>query len=1032
MENAVIKRCFCMAVALAALLTLEAQTYYSCDFEDEQENAQWVMNAGNLGKKCKNKWFIGEGAHNGGRKGMYISNDSVTPSYIAVPTIVSAYRPLTLSPGEYTLSLDWQAFGFDPEDDALYVCWMPDSLQVVSSDNALSMFPWIEEWALDFGKTTGIRLNSSPWQSSTAKFLADGTPYNLVFVWVNGGNGIYPPPACVDNIMIMPESECSSPTSIDIETSGSDVIISWKGSAPTYDLRIKNGEDGNWTEYPQYPSTLITLPNIEEGLIDVYVRSVCDANTVSPWVSKNQFIYFKGTRCIEYLDLESAHGSYLIKNTENEVQGILDAGYASYLSRHTIHYHKGVYDPRTNGQLLMVPDDEVASVRLGNWDVNNEHESIEYDFHVDAETNAILLLKYAVVLQEPDHNPEEQPFFSLSIREADGTPLGEYGCAEALFTSGFNTSDWEVVPELEVNWKDWTIVGINLQEYDGMDLKIKLSTYDCTLGGHYGYAYFTLSCDDGQIKGLSCGESDMNSFQAPDGFNYEWFDSINPEVILGTEQVFSVKPDDTRTYGCNVIQPTNENCYYTVYARAIPRYPVSACGYKDTIVDCQNVVRFTNDSYVAYVDPETNDTTVSEDMCDSVLWDFGDGTVATEWEPEHTFPQEGGTFTVTLKSMLADCDDVKTFEIELPRLGTVTDTTHVVVCGEEGKTPYTWSDGNNMTYYYSDTVEYAIVNEVTGCDSVSVLDLIYCAPYDTVIYDTICSGESVIIDGREVFETGVYTIDTVNAYGCDSITTIDLTVNESLVLDMDEEFSFCADDGSLVLPYVLSSGQVTTFKIDFADEAMSHFNADSVRPVESAVSIEVDTALLPGRYPVTLVFANRDCGDQTKEAVINVHYPDSVVVQRWNDLLGVRNADYNGGYEFVAYQWYENGAPLTGEIGANLYRPDGLNTASEYSVMLTRLSDNVSVLTCPVVPQLYSDIEVMPTVTFIGSSISVKSSIGGEARMWTATGVLVSTFGLSGDVSTVAAPSAAGTYLLEIRLDDGTVRTEKIIVKSYN
>lgn len=1027
MENAVIKRCFCMAVALAALLTLGAQTYYSCDFEDEQENAQWVMNAGNLGKKCKNKWFIGTAANNGGKYGMYISNDSaISASYIAVGTVVSAYRPLTLAPGEYTISIDWQAFGFSPEDDALYVCWMPDSIPVISNNRA-DLFPWVSEWALSFSGGNTV-LNSSPWNSSSAKFLADGTPYNLVFVWRNGGNGVYPPPACIDNIMIMPENSCAKPTSLTIETVGSDVNISWKGDASQYDVRIRNGEDNAWLEFPAHQGNSLTVNGVEEGLIDVYVRAVC-SDGVSPWVSKNQFVFFKGQRCIEFLDLESATGSYLVNGSENETAGILDMGYASYMSRHTVHYHKGVYDPRTNGKLLMVPEDEIASVRLGNWNTGDEHESIEYDFHVDAASNAILLLKYAVVLQEPGHKEVEQPFFNLSITKADGSPLGEYGCAEASFTSGFNTEDWEVVPELEVNWKPWTIVGINLQDYDGEDLKIKLSTFDCTLGGHYGYAYFTLSCDDGQIKGLSCGDSPVNAFKAPDGFNYRWFDSIQPDVTLGTEQVFSVGPDDTRTFGCDVIQPTNDKCYYTVYAKATPRYPVAAGGCEAKVEECQNVVDFSNASYVAYVDPSTNDTTVSEDMCDSVFWDFGDGTTSYEWEPVHTFPEKGGRYTVTLKAVLADCEDVQTFDIELPRLGTIRDTTTVTLCGVEGKDLYTWTDGTGKSYYYSGFYSDSLVNELTGCDSISVLDLRYFAPADTTLYDTICSGEIYTFFGDTLTGSGTYVKDTLTANGCDSVITLELKVNETLILDFSDSYSFCADDTAFILPFAVSSGTPSTFDMTFADESMAFLNLSGAEAADTAIVIGQDTLIDPGAYAVKLTFYNSDCGNYEKELTLSVLYPDSIIAQRWNDVLGVRTADFNGGYEFSAYQWYENGSPLTGEIDPILYRPEGLDPTSEYQVLLTRLDDNVSMFSCPLVPRQYSDIEVMPTVTFAGDGIGVKSGVAGMARLWTVTGLLVKTISLSDGVTRIPAPSAAGTYILEIILDDGQTRSEKIIVK---
>ena len=50
------------------------------------------------------------------------------------------------------------------------------------------------------------------------------------------------------------------------------------------------------------------------------------------------------------------------------------------------------------------------------------------------------------------------------------------------------------------------------------------------------------------------------------------------------------------------------------------------------------------------------------------------------------------------------------------------------------------------------------------------------------------------------------------------------------------------------------------------------------------------------------------------DVMIDVYYPDSVIAQRWNDVLAVRNDAYNGGYEFIAYQWYKNNEPIDGSV----------------------------------------------------------------------------------------------------------------------
>ena len=51
---------------------------YSCDFEDDTENANWILidNGDEI-----NSWYIGTGANNGGNNGLYISYDGESNTY---------------------------------------------------------------------------------------------------------------------------------------------------------------------------------------------------------------------------------------------------------------------------------------------------------------------------------------------------------------------------------------------------------------------------------------------------------------------------------------------------------------------------------------------------------------------------------------------------------------------------------------------------------------------------------------------------------------------------------------------------------------------------------------------------------------------------------------------------------------------------------------------------------------------------------------------------------------------------------------
>ena len=192
---------------------------------------------------------------------------------------------------------------------------------------------------------------------------------------------------------------------------------------------------------------------------------------------------------IDYLALTDEN-CYINTERPNYVTGdykykkeLVNNGPESMYSRHTIHTSKTETDPRTRGKLKTVPDDEIASVRLGNWNNGGESERVEYTFVVDA-NRPILLLKYAVVLESPGHDKDKKPTdsnlqdprFTLKI-----LGINKYyeRCTSANFNASWTNEGWicdtlDVATSgsraMNVVWKDWTTIGVNLSEYIGQNL----------------------------------------------------------------------------------------------------------------------------------------------------------------------------------------------------------------------------------------------------------------------------------------------------------------------------------------------------------------------------------------------------------------------------------------------------------------------------------------------------------------------------------------------------------------------------------
>ena len=116
--------------------------------------------------------------------------------------------------------------------------------------------------------------------------------------------------------------------------------------------------------------------------------------------------------------------------------------------RHTLITRQGT-DPKTGGQLPLLPPGENSVIRLGNYCVgagagfagDGEAEAITYRFIVEDDA-AILLLKFAVVLQDPGDPPFFQPRFMVRVLDGNGhlvEDCAEYDVSAGAGISGFQT-----------------------------------------------------------------------------------------------------------------------------------------------------------------------------------------------------------------------------------------------------------------------------------------------------------------------------------------------------------------------------------------------------------------------------------------------------------------------------------------------------------------------------------------------------------------------------------------------------------------
>jgi gliding motility-associated-like protein len=306
-----------------------------------------------------------------------------------------------------------------------------------------------------------------------------------------------------------------------------------------------------------------------------------------------------------------------------------------------------------------LPAGEPFCARLGNggigpWGngVGYQIDYLSYTYLVSA-GSSLLTYKYAVVLQDPLHDPSNpkhtssiRPRFNVYIRDGSGNLIdpvcGKFevvydttlvGFRECPLASiqGFGGNPYSAVGTA---YRAWTTVGVDLRNYIGQNVTVEFNTWDCGWGGHFGYAYVSARCDSMAIQAQTCTPDGSVLLSAPDGFSYKWFpggETTRDVKIINPNPGDSAYVELTTLNGCKTSVGTA--MYPTVATADFKAVPTIAC--------LKNAVVFKDSSSSHYTGNN------SKIPIASWVWTFGDGTGSTLQSPSHTYTS-AGTYTVNL------------------------------------------------------------------------------------------------------------------------------------------------------------------------------------------------------------------------------------------------------------------------------------------------------------------------------------------------------------------------------------------------
>ena len=742
------------AMAQSAAITVP----YVMGFEeaDSLELKNWVLNPGANAGKCTDQWVVGEAVKSEGRRALYISADGGVHARFGVAKNVQyVYRDLILPKGTYEVSFDWSCIG--STDAVMYAgIGIAQNLNVTAS-NLSAVIPANVETLC---KQRGAFSGNSMWKNSSIKFSSNGArTYRLFFVWSSSNEDSLNTSlsGCIDNVQIC-SAKCPKPTQVTINTDleSSDVTASWEGTSSEYQLEYR-AQNGAWNGPYTTDITQYTVGHLTEGVYTFRVRGICGSDTSAYAYADNYSVYYPSEHCINYTDFKSPSVSctYGTVSDPYENFGAIDDGEDRQSSRHTVNTRLDAFDPLI-GTLRTIPSGELRSIRLGNRNGGAEGEAIIYHHVVDLQHAPILLFKYAIASESVEHAPQDEPRFSIEIFDLD-TAEQLFPCKAkraTFFTPDNNTDgEWQQWPTGVRSgglWKDWTSLGVNLRSAgveDGDAIEIRITNRDCAYGAHIGYAYFTIGCANCtpyQMTDNSCNGTPVSTFEAPDGFYYQWYAASNPDNILSRERVFHADGYDDSEFRVDVIRKDSGDTF-TLSAYAVSMTPIPNPMYKVYQRNCKNYVQLTDSSYVRTRDYKGAITEHSTLPIEFVEWDLGafgrqEGKSASSFEIE--LPSAGGTFPISFTAYAGNCDSTTTMEIAAPALS---GDTAIELRSVTEKELYIYVNGEMRLIDHDTTLIAFEGKNMYGCDSMHILQLQFATPVADILTEQTGNGNVYVV-----------------------------------------------------------------------------------------------------------------------------------------------------------------------------------------------------------------------------------------------------------------------------------------------
>ncbi|MEI6021002.1 MAG: PKD domain-containing protein, partial [Bacteroidota bacterium] len=646
------------------------------------------------------------------------------------------------------------------------------------------------------------------------------------------------------------------------------------------------------------------------------------------------------------------------------------------------------------------------SLRLGNSVNGAQADRIEQKIFITP-ANANFTYRYAVVLEDPGHNTTQQPAFTIEMIDTLGNqiPCTYYNVSAGSNIPGFFTS----TVQSGVIYKPWTSVVVDLTPNIGQNLIIRFTTYDCSLGGHFGYAYIDGFCTNfaTSIADTTCPGVPLNVC-GPIGFGfYSW---TGPGIVTtNSNQCIGITTPGV--YTCQTILvpgcpgPTFTHTLSTLFAPVLSFTPTSAgpCAF--------------NYSFAGTASIQTGSVV-------SYFWDFGNGLTSNLLNPTTTYTAYG-TYPVKFKATSErSCSDsvitnitiypypVISFNPPNSCLNSVVNFSSTSTIAVGSVNSFTWSFGNgvvstatNPTNTYSLVGSYNVTLTAMsdqGCTSTAVSALtIHPLPIVSFSATNLCFGNTTVFNPTVTISAGSISSfswnlgngNTSTNYSASTnytapgiyVVSFSATSNQQCLSSQTQTVSIyplpnisftvngaCLNTASSFTPIMsISLGTISTYSWNFGDGG----TAGAINnPSHSYTTVNAFT-------PSLTALSNFGCTNTATATAVIYPLPNTAFVattQCINSALNFSNTSSITSGTLISYLWNFGG----GQTSGNLNPVYTFTNSGTSMVTLTALSDH----SCSTTYTANMIIQPQPTVAALASQ-TLCSNINTLALTATVSGV---------------------------------------------